>query len=393
MLGYRVPAPNEAMLISGGKQKPGEGPTAPGLPFRIVTGHGASVLPFIRKASFLSLSLDEAQVLEECVSQQGISLKVRAVIAFKVGSDVPSIAAAAQRFLSDQDRMSELTGQIFAGHLRSIIGSMTVENIIRNRQELAASVLDASKIEMANMGLVVDSLQIQSIDDLDSGYIKAMSAPYQARIQQEAKVAQAAAEQVAVQAQQDSARNQAEFARVTAVARAQYQAEIDQAQRTSEQAGPLAQARAAQEVLQEQAKVAGRNAELRQAQLIAEVLKPAAAEAERLKTIAVAQAEATALTATAAATEGRIALEQAVIAQLPELVKQAARGLAGANLTVLNGADGVDGLVAGMVGQGTAMLRTIMSGLDAMTHEPGAYVDVVQDEGATSPGEPGETGG
>lgn len=364
MLGYRVPAPNEAMLISGGKQKPAGEVT--GLPFRIVTGHGAFVLPFFRKTSFLSLSLREAEVVEDCVSEQGIALNVRAVIAFKVGSDVPSIAAAAQRFLSDQDRMSELTGQIFAGHLRSIVGSMTVENIIRNRQELSVSVLGASKVEMANMGLVVDSLQIQSIDDLDSGYIRAMSAPHQARIQQQAKVAQAAAEQVAVQAQQDSARNQAEYARQTAVARAQYQAEIDQAQRTSEQAGPLAGARAQQEVLQEQAKVATRNAELREAQLLAEVVKPAEAEGARLKTIAIAQAEATELTAKAASTEGRIALEQAVIAQLPELVRQAALGLAGSNLTILNGAEGLDGMVAGLVGQGTTMLRSIMTGLDGM---------------------------
>jgi uncharacterized membrane protein YqiK len=128
MLGYLVPAPNEAMLISGGKQKNTGDDT---LPFRIVTGHGAFVMPVLRKASFLTLAMREAVVTDDCVTKQGITLSVKAVIAFKVGSDHASIAAAAQRFLEEQDSMDELTGQIFAGHLRSIVGSMTVESIIR----------------------------------------------------------------------------------------------------------------------------------------------------------------------------------------------------------------------------------------------------------------------
>ena len=80
--------------------------------------------------------------------------------------------------------MSVLTGRIFAGHLRSIIGSMTVEQIIRERQKLATEVLDGSKEEMARIGLTVDALQIQSIDDGELGYINAMSAPHNAAIQQ-----------------------------------------------------------------------------------------------------------------------------------------------------------------------------------------------------------------
>jgi uncharacterized membrane protein YqiK len=134
MFGYHVPAPNQAMLISGGKQKMQGDST---LPFRIVTGHGAFVMPVARKASYLSLAMREAVVTDDCVTQQGITLSVKAVIAFKVGSDESSIAAAAQRFLDDQDQMDGLTGQIFAGHLRPIVGSMTVESIIRERQTLA----------------------------------------------------------------------------------------------------------------------------------------------------------------------------------------------------------------------------------------------------------------
>ncbi len=153
-------------------------------PFRVVTGHGAYVMPFIRKVRFLTLAMCEAEVKETCVTQQGISLNVRAVIAFKVGNDAESIVNAGQRFLSDQSQMSVLTGRIFAGHLRSIIGSMTVEQIIKERQKLASEVLDGSKEEMVKIGLTVDALQIQSIDDGKLGYITAMSAPHNTAIQQ-----------------------------------------------------------------------------------------------------------------------------------------------------------------------------------------------------------------
>ncbi|MFN2536981.1 MAG: SPFH domain-containing protein [Mycobacteriales bacterium] len=356
MFGWRVPAPNEAMLISGGKQK---GPDEGGLPFRIVTGHGAFVVPVFRKASFLTLAMREAVVTDDCVTQQGITLSVKAVIAFKVGSDHASIAAAAQRFLDDQDQMDELTGQIFAGHLRSIVGSMTVESIIRERQTLAENVLDASKVEMGHLGLTVDSLQIQSIDDKGSGYIAALAAPHQATVNQAAKIAQAKADQASAMAQQESDRNQAEFARQTAIKRAEYQAEIDQAQATAAQSGPLAAAQAQQAVLAEQARVAKKNAELREAELIAEVVKPAMAEAERITTLARAQAEATKLSAGAAAAEGRIALDQQLISQLPDLLRAAAEGLQGANLTVLNGAEGLNGTVASLAGQGIAILKSL----------------------------------
>jgi regulator of protease activity HflC (stomatin/prohibitin superfamily) len=186
----------------------------------------------------------------------GISLQVRAVIAFKVGNDPESIVNAGQRFLSDQDQMAVLTGRIFAGHLRSIVGSMTVEEIVTERQKLATEVLDGSKAEMAKMGLVVDSLQIQSIDDLGAGSIDAMAAPHNAAIQRQAKIAQARANQAAAEAEQDSQRKQAEYARETAVVQAKYKAEIDKAQAEAAQAGPLAEANAQRDVIAAQTELA-----------------------------------------------------------------------------------------------------------------------------------------
>ena len=358
MFGYRVPAPNEALLISGRKQ---HGDDA--LQFKIVTGHGVFVIPIFSRASRLTLAMQEAEVIEDCFTQQGLTLGVQAVIAFKVGDDHESIAAAARRFQGDQSQMPTLVGRIFSGHLRSIIGSMTVESIIRDQQRLGEAILDASKGEMGRIGLAVDSLQISSIDDKGSGYIAALAAPHQAAVNQAANIAQAAADQASAMAQQESARNQAEYARHTAIARAQYQAEIDQAQQKAAQSGPLAAAQALQAVLAEQALVARKNAELREVQLIAEVVKPAEAEAEALRTRARAQADATKLSAEAAAAQDRIALDQMVISQLPDMLRAAAEGLRGSNLTVLDGAEGLSGVVASLAGQGLALLDSVRNGL------------------------------
>ena len=357
MFGYKVPAPDEAMLISGGRSR-GD------VPFRVVTGHGAFIMPFFRKVRFLTLAMCEAEVEEKCVTQQGITFNVRAVIAFKVGNDGESIVSAGQRFLSEQAQMSVLTGRIFAGHLRSIIGSMTVEQIIKERQKLATEVLDGSKEEMARIGLTVDALQIQSIDDGALGYILAMSAPHNAAIQQQAQIAQAQANQAAAEAEQESQRNQAEYARQTAIVRAQYKAEVDKAQAQAAQAGPLAEAQSQREVLAMRTELAERAAELRQQELVAEVIKPAQAEAERIRILAEADAEKMKIQAEAAASHDRVALDRMLIDQLPEIVKQAAQGLSGSYLTVLNGADGLGQVATGLVGQGLAIYDSLRGGLD-----------------------------
>ncbi|MCK9895776.1 flotillin family protein [Frankia sp. AgB32] len=359
MFGYRVPAPDEAMLISGSKSRSGQ-------PFRVVTGHGAFILPFFRRARFLTLAMREAEVEETCVTYQGIALHVRAVIAFKVGNDPASIVNAGQRFLSDQGQMAVLTGRIFSGHLRSIIGSMTVEQIIRDRQKLATEVLDGSKEEMARIGLTIDALQIQSIDDGKLGYIAAIAAPHNAAIQQQAQIAQAAANQAAAEAEQSSQRAQAEYARETAVVRAQYRAEIERAQAEAGQAGPLAEAQAQHAVITARTELAEREAELRQQQLITEVVRPAEAEAEQIRILALAEAEKMRIQAEAAASHNRVALDRLLIDQLPEIVRQAASGLAGANVTVLNGADGIGEIATGLVGQGVAIFEALRAGV----HQP-----------------------
>jgi flotillin len=306
----------------------------------------------------------EAEIEERCVTGQGILLDVRAVIAFKVANDSASIVNAAQRFLSEQQQeMSTLTGRIFSGHLRSIVGSMTVEEIIRERQKLADEVLTASKIEMGNIGLLVDSFQIQSIDDGNLGYIAALAAPHNAAVQRDAQIAQAKARQAAAEAEQASTREQAKYQRETEILQAQYKKDIDRANAEAAQAAPLAQARAQQEVMEEQRLLAQKRAELREQELQAEVVKPAAAEAERVRILAQADADRTRIAAEAAASNNRIALDQQLIEQLPLLVSEAAKGLSGARLTVLNGPEGVGEVITGVVAQGLSILSTLQDNL------------------------------
>lgn len=288
MLFWHVPAPNEALLISGSRRRTGD------TQFRIVTGHGCFVLPIKQKARTLSLSLRESEIFEDCVTTQGITLSVRTVAAFKVGDDAVSIANAARRFLAEQERMEELVGRIFAGHLRSIIGSLTVEEIIRERDRLGQEVRDGSHSEMEKLGIVVDSLQVQEIAD-ETGYITNLAAPHAAAVASAARIAAAKADQEATEREQEAAALRAEYLRNTEIKQAGFAAEIEQAKAQSAQAGPLAQARATQEVMAEQTLLAERQAALTEKQLESEVRRPADAEAYRQRTLAEAERDTTKL--------------------------------------------------------------------------------------------------
>ncbi|WP_234425597.1 SPFH domain-containing protein [Streptomyces kebangsaanensis] len=363
------------MLISGSKRHATE------TQFRIVTGHGSFVLPIKQKARMLSLALREAEIAEDCVTQQGIRLAVRAVCVFKVGDDAVSIANAARRFLSEQHRMEELVGRIFAGHLRSIVGGLTVEQIIRERSRVAQEVVAGSHGEMEKLGIVVDALQIQEIEDA-TGYIDNLAAPHAAAVASQARIAQAKADQEATEREQQAAALKAEYERDTAIKRAGFTAETEQYNAHAAQAGPLAQAKASQEVIEEQTALAQRQAGLAAQRLEAEVRRPADAEAYRQRALAeagrdrakfeadgtayaertVAQAQADANTARAASLrDGNQELIAAnrIVENLPALAEAAARGMSGARLTVLNGTDGINQVAAGVVGQGLAILDSL----------------------------------
>ena len=130
---WRVAEPNQALIVSGRRHRT---PGGEGLGFRIVTGGGSLVLPGVQVVRRLSLDLNESELEVDCVTQQGIPVHVKGVVIFKVGDDHASIANAARRFLDQQDQMKARVHNVFAGHLRSIVGSLTVEEMIRDRERL-----------------------------------------------------------------------------------------------------------------------------------------------------------------------------------------------------------------------------------------------------------------
>ena len=335
---WRVAEPNEAMLISGGKHHT-EG-VDEGMGFRIVTGRGTLVLPGIQVVRKLTLDLNEADLAVDCVTKQGIPVHVKGVVIFKIGDDRVSIANAARRFLDQQAQMNTRVDNILAGHLRSIVGSLTVEEIIRDRERLTEQTRATSGHEMEKLGLTIDSLQIQEIDD-PTGYIKALAAPHTAAVQRDARIAQAAAERQATEAEAEANARKAEAIRNANIQQAGYQAEVDQAQAKAKLSGPLAEAAARQEVVVQETKVAELEAHKREQQLQADVRKPADARAYETVTIAQAQREAKVHEAEAEAkeTELRAAAEAMRVrtAAEAEATSTRARGLANAEATRATG--------------------------------------------------------
>ncbi|WP_055713360.1 flotillin family protein [Streptomyces torulosus] len=344
---WRVAEPNEALIISGSKHKM-EGLTE-GMNFRIVTGRGTLVLPGMQAVRKLSLDLNQTELAVECVTFQGIPLKIRGVVIFKVGDDFVSIANAARRFLGQQKRVSERVHNVFAGHLRSIVGGLTVEDMIRDREKLTGQTRAACGTEMEKLGLIVDSLQIHEIED-PTGYIKNLAMPHAAAVQRDARIAQAEANRLATEAEQQAAARMAEATRDSEILQAGYQAERDKASAKAKQAGPLAEAGAKQEVVVQETRVAELEASRREQQLQADVRKPADAKAYEKRTLAEAERDARISAAQAKAKETELAAAAEANATRAtgeaEAAARQAKGLAAAEAARAKGLAEAEGIKA-----------------------------------------------
>jgi uncharacterized membrane protein YqiK len=305
---YKVAEPNEALIVSGMRSHELPEGAGRGLGFRIIVGRGVFVIPILQRARPLSLDLHEVELDINCVTTQGIPVGVKAVVIYKIADDYPSISNAARRFLEQEDQMNTLVHNVFAGHLRSIVGSMTVEQMIRARDRLTTETRESSAIEMQKLGLTIDSLQIQEIDD-KTGYIANIGAPEAARVAKEARIAQAEADREATEREQEAealkaaARSQSEIRQAEAVAQA------NKAKAIAEQAGPLAEASARQEVVVQETRVAELEAAKTEQDLQTAVRKPADAEAYKTRTIAEGSRDARIAQAEAQAREVELAAE------------------------------------------------------------------------------------
>ena len=417
---WRVAEPNEALIISGWGAKAHNRDTAESLGFKITTGKGTMVLPGFQTCRRLSLDTRVSGLEVTCVTSQGIKVHVRGVVIYKIGDDFSSIANAARRFLDQQKMMDDKTHQLFAGHLRSIVGNLTVEDLLRDRDRLTNQVRTSSADEMSKLGLVVDSLQIQDIED-EVGYIDNLGKPNSAAVASAARIAEAQRNQEATEAEQMAEQANSGQIRDTEIKKREYQGQVDQAA-----------AEARQQVIMKETKNAELEAERREKALEAEVRKPADAKAYEQVTLAQAKREERVAFAQAAATETQLKAQreseairmmgeaqaeatrqkglaeaeaikaraealsenqEAVIAQQlaerwPEIV-EAGAGVFGNvdNMVVLNGAQGVEDMLAKALtlgGTGLGVARQLLSSMNGPQASPEAQTS----NGKLAPAEP-----
>jgi len=285
---YKVAGPNQAFIVTGRKGKAVLNPETGELTTdlsgqKVILGGGTFVIPFVQKLATMDLSSRRISVqIRGAVSGQGIKLNVEGVAIVKVGGNADQVRLAAQRFLSQQADIEPFTQEVLAGALRSIVGGLTVEQIIRDRAAFAQRVADESENSLTGQGLILDTFQIQDVTD-DGSYLADLGRPEAARIQQAASIAEANARQAAEQARIKAEEEIAVSQRALALRQAEIKAETDAAAANAASAGPLAQADRDQAILTEQEKVAVRQAALTERQLETEVRKPADAQRYRVE--------------------------------------------------------------------------------------------------------------
>src|SRR5215468_7735979 len=201
---YRKAGPHEALLVYGFRGK------------RAVTGKGTIVFPMIESCHELSLELMSFDVApqQDLYTKQGVAVTVEAVAQIKVKSDTESIWTAAEQFLTKTDQEREgLIKLVMEGHLRGIIGQLTVEEIVKQPEMVSDRMRSTCADDMNKMGLEVISFTIKEVRDKNE-YITNMGRPDVARIKRDADVA-------AAEADRDTAIRRANAAREASIAKAQ----------------------------------------------------------------------------------------------------------------------------------------------------------------------------
>jgi len=224
----KVAGPNEAFIVTGRKGRSIEG--VDGVVSedlsgqKVVMGASVFVLPVVQRLQVLGLSSRRIHVeIQGAVSKQGIRSDLQGVAIVKVGGTADAVRAAAQRFLNQQNEIEEFTREVLAGALRSIVGRLTVEEIIRDRTAFASAVAEEAEHSMTNQGLVLDTFQLQDI--LAEGtYLQDLGRPEAARVLKDAAIAEAQARQEAEKARLAAEETIADATRHLALKQASVQA-------------------------------------------------------------------------------------------------------------------------------------------------------------------------
>ena len=210
MAGFHTVGPNHALIVSGGSAQP-----------RLKVGGRIFVLPILQKAQILSLEVMTLPVNTARVyTKEGVSVSVDGIAQVKVGRSENAIRTAAEQFLGKSVReIAEVALQTLEGQQRAILGTMTVEDIYRDRVAFAEQVRDVAATDMTNMGLEIVSFSIRDIQD-EQGYLEALGVRRTSEVKRDAAIGEAQAERDSgiKEAQADQERQAARFAADTAIA-------------------------------------------------------------------------------------------------------------------------------------------------------------------------------
>lgn len=305
MIRYRIGKPDEALIVTGsflGKDG-----------IKILKNSGTFVIPIVQKAHTLSLLTHKLEIgTPEVYTEQGVPIKASATVLVKIGNSVDSIKTAAEQYLGKStEELEDEAREVLEGHLRAILGTMTVEAIYKNRDDFAEQVQQVASTDLRKMGLEIVSFTIKDVSD-PNGYLDALGRPQIAEVKKNAEVAESNAlrETRIKQASNEQLAQQEEIRRRTEIAEANKEMALKEAQYKQER--EVADAKAEQIAVVEKMKVnlieqeknieiQGKQAELTEKELNATLRKQAEAEkyvveqralAEKAKEIAHAEAEA-----------------------------------------------------------------------------------------------------
>jgi flotillin len=362
---YRTAGPDEALIVTGSFLGNGNVHVdESGNKIKIIRGGGSFILPVFQQAKPLSLLSSKLEVTTpEVYTEQGVPVMADGVAIIKIGGSISEIATAAEQFLgkAKDDRENEAK-EVLEGHLRSILGSMTVEEIYKNRDKFSQEVQRVASQDLAKMGLVIVSFTIRDVRD-KNGYLDSLGKPRIAQVKRDADIATAEADKETRIKKAEAAKEakRSELERATEIAEAEkvnqlkvaeFRREQDSAKARADMAYELESARAKQEVTEQemQVKIIERQKQIeleekeilrRERQYDSEVKKKAdadrysveqAAAANKAKQIAEAEANKYRIEAMAKAEAERVRLDG-----LSKAEAQKAQGTAEAEIIRLKG--------------------------------------------------------
>ncbi|WP_317891284.1 flotillin family protein [Paenibacillus oceani] len=265
---YKTVSPDEAMIVTGSFLGSKNVLTDDsGRRIKIVRGGGAFILPIFQKAEFLSLlSLKLDVSTPEVYTEQGVPVMTDAVAIIKIGSVVEDVATAAEQFMGKPtEALKGEAQEVLEGHLRSILGSMTVEEVYRNRDKFAQEVQGVAAKDLKKMGLQIVSFTIKDVRD-KHGYLDSLGKPRIAAVKRDAEIAEAQAVRDSriqkAKAEEDGMKaellrdtNIAEAAKEKELKTAAFKKDQDMAKAEADQAYHIQEARSKQSVVEEQMQV------------------------------------------------------------------------------------------------------------------------------------------